>query len=369
MASLPKLSIRLLKDEDEQKLLDLLRKFIPSWSNRSYKHWLWQYKNNPFGHYTVVASYGGQIVGAHPTTSFRVKIGNLVVNCSQPTDAIVDPRFRRRGIFFSMLKFFGEIARRKNIEMRYGFPDKPARVGALKSGFFDICKVPVLVKILNTRNAVSLLSLRWKTHILTNKIFKNIANYLFILFATLRWSPSIFRKAKSNQRIWGIKIEQIKFFDKRFDIFWKKVSNDYQILVVRDTKYLNWRFFEKPDGKYEVFSAEMDQQILGYIVLASMSRDVYKVGYIVDLLVPLNEPRLTQKLLLAALDYFKRENVDSVICLMSKYCPSFKVLKSYGFFQAKSVILVGQLYTSRVSVKFVRNCENWYITMGDSDFI
>ena len=224
----PEFTIRLFRNRDEQKFLALLREFIPEFGRKWYEHWLWQYKNNPFGHFIVVASCDNQIVGAYPTTPVRVKIGDLIVNGCQGTDAIVHPGFRRQGVFSSMGIFSCQTAPKGNMEIFYAFAGKFSHPASLKFGCFDICRVPVLVKILNTRNAISLASLRWKTNILSNRIFKNIANYLFLLFAALRWSPSIFKQPKRIQRTNDIKITQTDSFDKRFDDFWKKASRDYQ---------------------------------------------------------------------------------------------------------------------------------------------
>lgn len=352
--------VRLYREGDEQVIFNLMR---PEYgmSSRHRSHWYWEHKHNPFGGSLIgVAEHNGQIVGHISFVPLKMKIGENVVVASQGVELIVHPDFRRLGIFSAMEGLLLGEVEKKGILITYSFPTQPVRKGHSKYGFFDVSNVLVLIKCFDAYNAL----------IHKNPIFKKGK---FFLRSVLRPFDSVFRaffKTRKMPLIESLRVAEISSFDDRINNFWDSVSREYGILLVRDKKYLNWRYFEKPDQDYKVLVAEKDRRVLGYMVLACEEVKNLKAGCIVDMLVSFNETDVIQCLISKAIEYFVKEKVDFITCWTLKHSPLYKILKDNGFICSHSKhTLTARLNSPILSEKFVKDPRNWYVSMGDSDLI
>lgn len=178
---------------------------------------------------------------------------------------------------------------------------------------------------------------------------------------------SIFFRSKRKPVIEDVEITEAKRFDDRINYFWERVSKCFRIIVVRDEKYLNWRYFKKPDSNFKVVLAERDGKVQGYIVFSSKGGE----GFIVDLLVYPHRLNVAQKLVSTAVRHFQEEKVHRIICLMLKNNPYYRMLRTNGFIRIPSKFGFGvSIYSpSKIPAEFLKNPDNWYLTLGDTDGI
>jgi len=365
-------SIRIYKEGDELGILELMKL---SGVKRTTEQWFWEYKNNPFGHHIGVAEHNGQIVGHMALIPTYVKVGEKTVMGSQAVDLLVHPKFRRQGMFLALGKMLTSEAGKKEIDITYGFPNAPAHSGHLKYDWFDVCKVHELIKPINMNKMVDLLDQHRIPRFLSRyKISRDIIKpILQIILPIISFFSRIFNRIENNYNLRNAKICTIESFDDRIDDFWKKVSNYYPIIAVRNKKYLNWRYFEKPNVKYTVLLAEKNEEILGYIVLRFTIQKNLRLGYIVDILALPDKKAVVQSLIAKAVDHFIAENVDSIYCWMldnnSTTHTYYKILRYNGFIPVSSNILIARVNTSQISKESVEDFTKWYIALGDSDHI
>jgi len=367
-------SVRVHKEGDELGILQLMKL---SGIERTREDWFWEFKSNPFGHLIGVAEHEGQILGHMALIPTYMKIGKKAIVGSQAVDLVVLPEFRRQGMFLAIGKMLTKEAGKKGIDIVYAFPGMhaPSHSGFLKYGWFDVCKVPLLIKPINMNKMVNFLDKYKRLGFLNkSKISRNVVkSILQIILTIISFFSGIFNRIEGNDNLRNVEIHSIKSFDDRIDDFWKKVSRYYPIIVIRNKKYLNWRYFEKPNVDYTVLLAEKNEKILGYIVLRSRKEKNLKLGYIVDVLASSNNEYVIQCLILKAIEHFREENVDSIICWMLKSnlsaCLYYKILKHNGFIQLSSIPLIARVNSSRFSKKSVGDFTKWYITIGDSDHI
>jgi len=352
--------VRLYIEGDERGIFNLMR---PEYgmSSRHQSHWFWEHKHNPFGGSLIgVAEHNGQIVGHLSFVPLKMKIGENVAVASHGVELIVHSDFRRRGIFSAMEELLLGEAEKKGILITYSFPTQPVRKGHLKYGFFDVCNVLVLVKCFDAYNAL----------IQKYPIFRKGK---FFLRFVLRTFDFIFRASSETRKmpvIESLRIAEISSFDDHINDFWDSVSKDYEILLVRDKEYLNWRYFEKPDQDYKVLLAEKNGRVLGYIVLGCREVGNLKEGCIVDMLAGFNETNVIQCLISKAIEYFVEEKVDFITCWTLRHSLLYKILKDNGFICSRSKhTLTARLNSPVLSEKFVKDPRNWYLSMGDSDLI
>jgi GNAT superfamily N-acetyltransferase len=344
---------------------------------RTVEHWLWKYECNPFGHIIGVAEHNGRLVGSMGLTIIKLKIGDQVVLGSQAVDLLVHPKFRRQGIFLSIGRFLQKEVKKKGIVISYVFPNEQSRLGFLKyHGYFDVGNVPRLVKPVNMSKMTSFFEENRVVRVLNdNKISSGVMRILLQTVFKVSFLVSKLFIHVGRTDIENLTIRTIELFDDRFDDFWNKVSKEYSISVVRDRRYLNWRYFECPNVKYTVLVAERKGEVSGYVVLRCTNEKSLVVGHIVDLLAPLDDKSAIRYIITKAIDHFKEKNVDLIVCWMLKESSSarhtYKILRSNGFIPifGQSMSFIARASSPKVSSSSVADVTRWYITQGDSDQI
>jgi GNAT superfamily N-acetyltransferase len=366
-----RLSSRLYKEGDERGILELMEACN---MKRTIDEWNWEYVDNPVGQLIGVEDCQSQIVGHMAWIPTHLKIGEKVVMGAQAVDLVVHPDFRGQGIFLAIGRFLAEEAERQNIEVTYGFPNKPAHGGHLKYGWFDVCEVPILIRPINLQGNDFFESNRFARLLGKDRVLRKLVGVsLRTALRTLSFFSRFFNRVGRLDDSRNHTIHIIKSFDSRFDDFWKDVSRNYGIIVRRDKEFLNWRYFKKPKAKYTVFVAEETDRILGYVVLRI--EDIKRLGYVVDLLAYTDRKSAIQSLILKAVEYFKKENVNLVICWMpnsnSNTKVFYRILNAQGFVRlfGRSTPLIARVNVSNLPEEYLRNPKNWYVTIGDSDYI
>lgn len=265
-------------------------------------------------------------------------------------------------------------AAKQDIQFCYGFPNDIARLGHLKYGWFDVHpSVPAYVKYLTARG---FLKSRKVTKILDKlKIPEWLRRnpltrfFIYLFLKTVSFYHTLkFSVKKVNDKL---EIVFIDHFDKSFDDFWAKAWVTRKVVVRRDSKYLNWRYFRKPLGKYVVLVAKKHGEILGFICILTANQKGQRLGHIADFLTVPHDQATANILVQEAIKYLKKQKADAVGCWLLGNNEYLKVLKHNGFFSASS----GRRLMARINTQemqkykpILEKASNWYITLGDADF-
>lgn len=351
-------SAKVFRAGDEDNIFELVkavwRERVPD-KERWLRGWKWMYINNPAGvSITWLAQYNDMLVGQYPLVMENMKIGEKIVMGAQIADTMTHPEYRRQGIAFILGKNALSQLRKEGGSCVIGFPTPQAYKLHMKSGWLDIRAFQIMVKPLNLNSIL-------RSYLPSNKflltIFTGIGNLVLkTLFMT-----------KKSPKVDGLSITRISHFDDRFNNFCKKVSNNYNIILVRDKTYLNWRYVDVPNADYSIYVAERNGDICGYEVLGHYKRGDLMFGCIYDIITPLNQEDVLHCLISKAVAYFKEEKMDAVFSQM--VAPKFyrKIFLKNGFipyFMSKSRFIV---YTASPSLSpaFLKDPKNWFIQLGD----
>jgi hypothetical protein len=345
-------SIRKYQPGDETQILELRAITLSGPKNSQW--WKWQYLEHPDGPAIIYLAEAHQkIVGHCALVPVRIKIGNEISLGSCAIDGMTHPDYRQQGIFITISNSIFNSAYKNGIGIAFGTPNlQSLSVGIERLQWFEICKLPMMIKVLDWGNAL-------------RKHF-GIPRFIGRLLGT---AYEFIFNSKRHFKNSNIEIQQIASFDERMDNFWLKTSTIKPIMVVRDVKYLNWRYVHKPDNNYKIFAASKMNEIVGYIVM-TLDRKVNLRGIIVDLLVIPGEESVSCSLVGEAIKYFEEERVTFIKCLMLRNAPYFKIFKKMGFMAVKSTIhLLVRINNQSVSKEQISNPNNWYYTYGDGDTI
>ena len=353
--------VRPYQEGDETQIVDLYNLDLKLESERrgeettrrqySLDDWLWAFKNNPYGFQVIVGEHEGRIVGLMGAICMDMKIGDRTIRASQASGLFVHPDYRGQGMFLEIGRTMFEIAEKMGIQFSIGFPNEPAYRGHIQYGWFEASMVPVMTTYFDISKSVK------ARGIPLSSIVSKLINYNYA--------------RKRNHKIpqEDLEIKRVSHFDERINGLWNRVSNNHSMMTVRDSKYLNWRYFDKPNSTYEVFIAENNGQIEGYLVTDKLQNESVNVGWIIDVLCISKNVFLN--LVHYAVDHLQKYSVDSIKCLMNNNKSEYKWIQETGFtsYPRPKLRMIARINSEEVADSFRVYSKDWYVTYGDCDFM
>lgn len=315
------------------------------------------YKENSAGNGIVwLAEDNDKIVGHYAIVPVLMNFGSYTLIGAQSLDTMTHPDYRYQGIFETLAKAVYKEAANKGINIIYGLPNQFSHHGLIKLDWVDVRNMQMMLKPFNWRNALNL------------KIKNRFLQVVLATGAGLIFNEPFWRIQKTPA-IEGLNITQITSFDERFDEFWTTISNQSQIMVVRNRDYLSWRY-STPDTNYSIFAAEKDHRISGYMVLLNKMRKDVKGTIICDLMFQSEE--IMPCLISTAIEESRQKGADFILYYSITNKTYQRILKKNGFISLP--FIMGQylcIYSSSPSIskEFLSNPQNWLIQPGDSDAV
>ncbi|MCL4429605.1 MAG: GNAT family N-acetyltransferase, partial [Chloroflexi bacterium] len=316
---------RTFEKNDLPSLLELLRSNFNGWHSAQY--WTWQYEENPNGSpITWVAEDNGKIVGCYNLIPTKIRIGQTSTKGAQAVDAAVDKSYRHAGIFKKLATNAIAQAKQEEIALVYAFPNEYSYRGQVRIGYRPMSIIPKMYKVFHLDSV-------FEEYGFKGLLAQKAANLMEVI-------QRITETMTNPELINSYYVKKIKDFDSRFDIFWSKIKeSNNKILVERDATYLRWRYSRHPEKRYTTYICEKNGEIAGYIIL-SLEKNVsfegkgagkLSVGNIVDLLTLPDATDAAYLLISAACAYFERENVNVASCWMFSRFSYHTILKKFGF--------------------------------------
>ena len=352
--------VRDYQKEDEEQIFELVKAVqgegVPE-KERWLKGWKWMFVDNPDNASIIwLAEHNGKIVGQYPAIIETLKVKDKIVKAAQLIDTMTHPEYRRQGVCSTLGKKALNEMENGGVQFVYCFPTQEVYPLHIKSGWLDVCIFQVMIKPLNFKNFL-------KKYFVSNRLLLNIF--------TAGGNLAIKSFYRSKKVLGGdmSKVREITRFGDQINHFWNKISNsnDYNIIRIRDKKYLNWRYVDVPNADYTIYVAEEGGKICGYIVLGCRNENGLTMGYIYDIIALAGREDIIQCLIAKALEYFSAKEVDAIICKMIANKSYRKSFLRNGFiprFGSKGRFIAYNTST-KLSDAFFKNPKNWFIQQGD----
>ena len=322
--------IRPYRPGDERAILDLFRRVFGV--DRSLEHWRWKFLENPAGLYVrVVETPSGELIGHYGALPVLMKWGDRNLILTQIIDVMVDLRFRRglkRPGLFALLSesSIASIGTPGRASGGYGFPTPDhLRIGRRASGYVSLHPVQTLVKDLNSPNA------------------------------------------SRGKRTWLVTVEEVARFGVEMDLLWQRCQGALSVAIVRDARYMNWRYVDCPDATYTkvVARGRFGKGVAGVAVLRLGVAD-RRIACLVDWLVPAAATSVANALVARCETVARDAGMTELNAWFPPDAWPRRLLLEGGYRLEPTMYEFVALSTSpEVSVEWAR--ERWYYTMGDSD--
>jgi GNAT superfamily N-acetyltransferase len=318
-------------------------------------YWEWKYTDNRWGsHYSYVAEHDGKVIGFVGGMAWQLTLEGLDTPGAQVADLIVDPAWRRKGIFYKLsARNMEEIS--TGTAWGYGVTNRIShKIYKNRYEGYQDFRPHKIQKILNIRPFL-------------REYLKGGARVKPAELGRLLRKFSIPRREMRPPC--DLELEEITSFDERFDDLWSRVRKDFRIISTRDRKHLNWRYSRNPRFDYTVLAATEKGRVTGYIVLRIEQTPRIGRGFIVDFLADASHEATAPFLIGESLTFFRRRRVAVVNTWMFEHCWPYDVFASFGFSPrtAETVMIVIKSFTDAFSTEFLADRTNWYLSMGDCE--
>jgi GNAT superfamily N-acetyltransferase len=303
---------------------------------RSLEHWLWKFRDNPTGqiHTMVAAHEAAGIVGAYVTLPVMATIEGKRRIAGQCVDLFVLPDYRRHGprpgLFVNLAlahyELWGGKAAHQN-SFHYGWPIATWRIGQ-KYLRYEIVR-------------------DW--------------DFLF------RELPPGGFPARSTAG--ELAVRGVNRFGADTDALWAEFEKTTQLAIVRDAKYLNWRYADACDVAYELFECRerSSNRLRGIAIVALRDFLMPKTCYVVDWLVPADDHDATVALVATAEQRATAFGAAALATLFQHRDPRFLAFQRLGFLVYGTIYFQVVIPFDQQETHFYR--EQWYHTLGDSDLV
>ena len=254
--------IREYKDRDKTGVLDLLQHLWKVNNEKIKIAFDWKYDNNPFfgKNYRYVATSGNQIVAFRGFFPNKLRHNNVKFNILSPSDMVVNPNYRRMGIFNSITKFaIKDIEAKADIDFFANFSSNEfSSPGYLKLGWQEIDG-----------------SIHLYSNTLTGQFLGKISDRKIY-----NWSRNFFnfidrkmvREPKSQ--IFPLKLEVKKSLKIETTNQIQKMGNRDGLNITQDYHYLHWRL-QNPLKNYYLITLKKSNKIYSYVILERKSNGHY----------------------------------------------------------------------------------------------
>jgi len=358
MADRTEVLIRHFRDGDDRQINDLFNRIFET--DRSLQQWRWKFQADPASlarpNYIVLGEAEGKIVSQYAGVARDLWMRGELRKAVQIVDNVIDPEFRGgRQLQKQMFAFYGKHVLAQGNEFIFGCPNSIAyRVGKRLLGYDDVFSAPRLFRRLSLR-----LTLRRHLPAPLNAVADALG----------RLSASAVRLVlraggRSRYRI-------AETIDERFDRLWDLAKERFTLLGVRDRKYLQWRYFRRPDARFRLLSAEGDDGLEAWVVLnVTQKVDGSRVGYVMDFLYL--DPEVMQQLLRRGLDELSRMGADYAEAVAAPGSAGETLLREVGFgaregLEPVRMVIVWYAMKDEPSQSVVLNPRSWHLCHGDLD--
>lgn len=333
----PEVTLRPYRAGDEDAILACYNRIFPDPDGgippRSMEHWRWKFGDNPAGviQHVVAEHETAGVIGGYAGIPVRIWSEQRPQLAAQGVDLMVLPEWRRSGrkpgLFVHLGWKFHELycgAEDGKVLFTYGWPVPAWRMGQRYLGYW------------------------------------NIRDWDFV-FREVDGHPE--RAAPAD-----LETRPVERYGEDVDALFESLKPSLGLALIRDARYLNWRYADRPDRTYTLYECrERGSGALRGICVYTVADFVRpNTGYLVDWLAAADDEAATTSMVATLEGRARADGVGILASVWNHGDPRFLLFQRLGFLvRGTPYFLV--LASFKYDTMYYR--DQWYFTMGDSDLI
>jgi len=364
-----KIVIKQLSYKERNAVFSLYRSvFGQDGFERWKRRWNWQFIETPGSESApyrmwVGKKEDGKILGFFESFPIRLKIGTKenVINC--PCDLMVDKEARGHGLGQRMIQAY--IDGSEILINAFGYSPGAKRI-YLRLGYEPVYFEPISIRPFDLNSIFQFLMDNGRVPtVLTKRPLRQLIQFLCTGLNKLIFISKSLRWPKISQ---GLVVEEVKQIDSEFDILWRSISHHFPIIVVRDQKFVKWRFLDDPVFEHTLLVArDLSGKLCGYLDFCVSKKKEMLFCRIMDIFCTPTSVDVIDSLLGRALELMEEKNVAVVSC-MGLHPDIRKRVERFLYLKPKNLNNPALLYCKDKDIeKIVYDENNWHFTHADGD--
>ncbi len=275
--------------------------------------WPWLYFGNPAGAGTaVVALAGRRVVGKLGRVPVRVTAGGEGLTAELGEGLTLLPEVRTWTNFRALCEAAVLAKPEQKAAFSFGFATPYISKLHAAMGYPVLGRVPMFAGVLDG------------TRMLAARGFARPA-----AMAAGAAARALFGLKRRHRAAAGIDLAEIASFGEEYDALWRSTEPRGGVAIVKDARYLNWRYVQCPAASYRRVAAWSGGELAGYIVWRD--RGPNNDGYVLEFACKGNSRPVLSALLLAALEDMARNDTGLVMASFPASAACVRVMRSAGF--------------------------------------
>lgn len=348
-------------DEDFESFEELCILSFGERTNQDLGMHKWMFDENPYNpngqNLMYVLKEGDKIIGADGLIPFELYVNGKVVIGAHSVKSMTHPDFKRQGIFRTMTDNSVESGRNNGVDVIIGLANKNSYPAYEKFGWPTLYEKEVYIRPINI------------THKMKEKIkvgfLASLSNGLYKSFDKLRLAP------KNELKKLNATVKELDYVPEEITKYWDKFKDRYNVLIVRDYKYLNYRYNKRPDVKYKTLLVNSGSEKIGFVVLRETLANNSKMVSVAENFTDPNNEQYIGALAEAIINYCYKANAEYVVVGTGLYGKYKDVLLNYGFVKNKRSLInnmmIAKSLSDKISTDELMGHERWHITQGDGE--
>jgi hypothetical protein len=280
----------------------------------------WRRDENPAGRaiIPVVRDEQGNVSGFIWLIPLRVRVRRQDYHAATGANLVIHAVSRGTFALAKLLRRFNRALEESRVALHFSFVTEEVQRRLRTEEHERTYTVPLLVKLLDPVSlAGSYFAREWQRAI--GRRFGRVASLLFLRRPSPRGGADV-------------RVTTMQQFDDTFDEFWHRVRDRYPAMVIRDRAFLQWRFAQIADRRYDILVAHSTDGMLGYAVIRCARVRGVMTGLILDLMVREGPRGVTAgcRLVAEAEAYFRRRRMSMMTCLIAPGTAEYKILTRSG---------------------------------------
>lgn len=343
--------IRPYRDGDEAQLVALFASVFGRAIDEA--HWRWKLAHATPQVPNVLLAMSGerpvfQYAGIPTVFSLRGARAHAMVS----VDTMTAPDFRRRGLLTRVATEAYQCWRAAGVDFVFGLPNEQWGSRAAALGWLPLFKLQRLARPLRPEALLAhRLSMPWLRR---------------LSFASTVWNGLVARKPARDP---AVRTQLVTDAGEEFDRLWERCSGDADFAVVRDRRWVQWRFLACPSRKFQVRLAMRGNTPAGYCAYSVTDSDGRRRATLAELVAPRSDAAVRDALLADLLDELQAQQVEFVTTLAVPGTSIYQWLRRSNFFGGPAFSVEMVPLAEGLPVDAMRQAERWDLSGAAFDVV
>ncbi len=345
------------REGDERAVLDLFQTVFGK--SRSLAHWVWQFKDNPYGGPFVSLARredDGAVVGSYSVMPVMLNVMGRAVLACQSVDTAVHPDHRGQRVFEKTASDCYAWCQSQGVQAVVGFPNANSYPGFVRTLEWRRIAFPV----------------QYTLRLGVEGPLRRVVRLPLVPELGGAIHRSVRRIGLVSRRAWlrrllggGIDFRSSATAPVGYDDLWNAWRSQEVLSIWKDTDYLRWRYDRNPDHRFTYFSLSRGAELLALAIGVELDATLVLCEWMVRGRDAVVGQRLAAEIGLHAL----ARGMDAVSFLgwdagaFDDAFAGFRRQKSYAN------VFCGRAFDQGVLAELLPLPHNWTVTFGDGDFV